>query len=551
MRALVAVLIVLSLTGCASLPTSGPVRIGPDLSSTTGEETFYYSPSSPVEGASQAEILSGFLAAGTGPQNDYAVAREFLSETIRSSWNPSQEVLIQRSSPLVNISETDTAEVEVDVLAIVDADGKYEAGIADSKEVLEFDFILENSEWRLSKAPDLTVLIKPVFDVVFSAYSIYFVDKQKRYLVPEVRWFPATAATGTRLANALLRGASSWLRPAVVSAIPSGTRLSIDAVTVENGIALVDLTARALVAARTDRSLMKAQLDATLSQLPNVTEVAISIERSKQDIPEAQGLTQVVGPWPLAVLGEAGLESISTPESEVFQPGASFFESTTVSDFSLAAQSGWLAVVSDAGVIRTRSEQPGALVEQLDSRPGISAIEFDRQEYLWSTVRTRGASIIATSTSGESFTVAADWLAGQSIRDLAISPEGSRAAVLIQGPGRTQVAVTAIVRDQSGKPLELTNPIDIVPEVANPTSLSWVDEATVAVVNSTAEFTNTLLSTVGGTTRTISSLPGTVSLVSTGTVTQLYLLTKGGELFTYRGSSWSSLRKSVRAMSLY
>ena len=99
--------------------------------------------------------------------------------------------------------------------------------------------------------------------------------------------------------------------------------------------------------------------------------------------------------------------------------------------------------------------------------------------------------------------------------------------------------------------MELTNPIDIVPEVANPTSLSWVDEATVAVVNSTAEFTNTLLSTVGGTTRTISSLPGTVSLVSTGTVTQLYLLTKGGELFTYRGSSWSSLRKSVRAMSLY
>ncbi len=132
------------------------------------------------------------------PQNDYAVAREYLSESIRSSWNPNQEVLIQRSSPQVVISDQDTAELVIDVAATVDADGKYQVTPLGTGRVLEFSFVLENAEWRLSRVPDATVLIRPVFDVVFSGYSVFFLDRQKRFLVPELRWFPTTPATGTR-----------------------------------------------------------------------------------------------------------------------------------------------------------------------------------------------------------------------------------------------------------------------------------------------------------------------------------------------------------------
>ena len=204
MRRLAAFSLILALTGCASLPTAGPVRIGPDLVPAAESDTFYYSPSSPVDGASQEEIISGFLAAGTGPQNDYAVAREFLSESIRSIWNPNQEVLIQRSSPQISISSVSTASVAIDVLARVDADGKYEAVDSGTPRVLEFELVQENSQWRLSVVPDATVLIRPVFDVVFSGYALYFVDREKRYLVPELRWFPTTVATGTRLALSLI-----------------------------------------------------------------------------------------------------------------------------------------------------------------------------------------------------------------------------------------------------------------------------------------------------------------------------------------------------------
>jgi hypothetical protein len=551
MNKLLGLVLVLALTGCASLPMAGPVRIGPDLVPTNDGDSFYYSPSSPVDGATQAEILSGFIAAGTGPQNDYAVAREYLSESIRSTWNPNQEVLIQRTSPKVEISDQDTAELQVDVSAVVDADGKYQVTPTGTSRNLEFSFVLENSQWRLSAAPDATVLIRPVFDVVFSPYSIFFVDRQKRFLVPELRWFPTTAATGTRLANALLRGASSWLKPAVVSAIPSGTRLSIDAVTVEDGVALVDLTARALVASRADRSLMKAQLQATLSQLPNVSEVAISIERSRQEIQDTATDSRTLPARSLGVLSENGLELISAAEQPFFQPGQDFFELNEVSEIALSSQSGWVAAVTSNGTVRTRGEEPGIDVELIDSRVSTAGIAFDPQEYLWSISRAQSANIIVTSAGGDPSVVLAPWLGGLSVRGFALSPEGSKAALIVQSSGQIRVLVSAVVRNPSGLPLELGEPIQVASEQTNPVSISWVDQLTIATVNTEGGSTTGLLSTIGGTSRSIPALPGTKTIVAAGVASQLYLLTEEGELFSLRGSTWSPLRQSIRALAVF
>jgi len=513
----------MTLTGCASLPIAGPVRIGPDLVPTTDGDSFYYSPSSPFDGASQTEILNGFIAAGTGPQNDYAVAREYLSESIRSSWNPNQEVLIQRSSPQVVISDQDTAELVIDVAATVDADGKYQVTPLGTGRVLEFSFVLENAEWRLSRVPDATVLIRPVFDVVFSGYSVFFLDRQKRFLVPELRWFPTTPATGTRLANALLGGASSWLKPAV---------------------------ARALVASRADRSLIKAQLEATLSQLPNVSEVAISIERAMQEIVDADNSPGELGPRALAIVGEEGLELLASSQESVFEAGKNFFEQSELTEIALSGQAGWIATLTDSGVFRTRGDRPGADVEQIDSRAAIADIQFDSQEYLWSMSRVIGSDIIATSPSLEQSIVSAPWLNGQSVRAFAIAPGGSKIALLVQGASRTRVLVSAVVRNLTGTPIELAEPIEVAGELSNPSSISWIDQITIATVNTANGSTTALVSTIGGTSRQLPALPGTRKIVAAGTSSQLYLLTESGELFSYRGSAWTPLRQSIRALAL-
>ena len=550
MKKLFAVALVLALSGCAALPVSGPVRIGPELTPNADAESFYYSPAGPVDGATKAEILSGFLAAGTGPQNDYAVAREFLSESVRSSWNPNLEVLVQRQSPQVTIGADNSAQLTVDVIAQIDADGRYETKPTGTTRILDYRFVQEGNQWRLSLAPDATVLIKPVFEVVFRDYAIYFVDRQRSALVPELRWFPATAATGTKLVNALLRGPSSWLRPAVISAIPSGTRLSIDAVTVESGVALVDLTARALVASRADRSLMKAQLDATLSQLPNVQKVAISIERSSQEIIEQVGQIRTPGDRSLLILGDQGLEGIESADTDFLNAGADFFELNPASEISLLDQSKWLAALTPAGVIRTSSIDPGVAAELVDARSGIVGIEFDPQGYLWSLARSRGSDVFATFTSGERTRVLAPWLAGESVRGFNISPEGSRIAILLDGAERNRVLLSGIVRDLSGKPIELAAPIEVASEVAGPSQVSWVDPTTVAIVNKTPEFTNAFLVSVGGTSRVISALPNTRQIVSAGPSSQLYLVNTVGELYRFTGSSWVLIRSDVKALTI-
>lgn len=548
-KVLVALVTVGLLSGCATLPQAGPVRVGPDLTAPADAESFYYSPFGPVADQTQQEILNGFLAAGTGPQNDYAVAREFLSESIRSSWNPSDETLIQRSSAKTEFVSQDSAIVLVDMAARVDADGRYESLPSGSNRELEFKFVQENGQWRISQAPDVTILIRPVFDVVFRDYSVYFLDRQKRFLVPELRWFPTSAATGTKLANALLRGASSWLRPAVTSAIPSGTRLSIDAVTIIDRVALVDLTARALVATRSDRSLMKAQLEATLSQLPNVEQVAISIERSLQEIPETASEIGKLENRHLLAVGPEGLQLLGTGQSDFFAAGADFFEFSEFSSFAASKQAGLLAEISPSGVVRTSLDDPGESVELVDARANIASIDFDAQGFLWSVPRARSAPIAIIAPSGERTILSAPWLAGQAIRGLAISIEGTRVAILLQGDGRNRVLLGSIVRNQAGLPIDLVNPIEIASEIPAPSSVSWSGAMQLAILSNLNGLGSVYLVKPGGGFSTISAVNGTVFVTSQGSNSPLYALTSAKELYVFRGSSWSIIQEDIKAIT--
>jgi hypothetical protein len=295
---------------------------------------------------------------------------------------------------------------------------------------------------------------------------------------------------------------------------------------------------------------MKSQLEATLSQLTNVSQVAISIERAMQEIVDSDNETGELGVRSLAIVGEEGLELLASSQESAFETGKNFFEQSELSEIALSGQSGWIATLTDIGVLRTKGDRPGADVEQIDTRAAIAGIEFDSQEYLWSMSRVIDSEIIATAPSLEQSIVSAPWLSGQSVRAFAIAPGGSKIAMLVQGPSRTRVLVSAVVRNLTGTPIELAEPIEVAAELADPSSISWIDQITVATVNTASGSTSALLSTIGGTSRQIPSLPGTRKIVAAGTSSQLYLLSETGELFSYRGSAWTPLRQSVRALAL-
>ena len=81
-KTLAATMAVLAIAGCAQLPRSGEIKVGPEIQGDMSSDYLYYSPSGPAAGETQQDILNGFINAGTGPQNDYEAAREYLTQNI-------------------------------------------------------------------------------------------------------------------------------------------------------------------------------------------------------------------------------------------------------------------------------------------------------------------------------------------------------------------------------------------------------------------------------------------------------------------------------------
>ncbi|MEY2826709.1 MAG: hypothetical protein RLZZ122_1073, partial [Actinomycetota bacterium] len=57
MRRLSAIASLLALAGCASLPTGLNIETGPELTSPDQQEIAFFSPSSPLPGATPSEIV--------------------------------------------------------------------------------------------------------------------------------------------------------------------------------------------------------------------------------------------------------------------------------------------------------------------------------------------------------------------------------------------------------------------------------------------------------------------------------------------------------------
>ena len=126
--------------------------------------------------------------------------------------------------------------------------------------------VKENGEWRISTPPAGLMVAEFAFSSFYQSYNLYFVGNGSA-LVPDPIYLPNLrnqASIASVLMRALLNGPSDWLAPAVTSAIPEGTALSVDAVTITDGVAEVALSDNVLSLNDGQRTLMAAQVLYTL-----------------------------------------------------------------------------------------------------------------------------------------------------------------------------------------------------------------------------------------------------------------------------------------------
>ena len=545
MRRFIALLATLVLAGCATLPTEIDVQQGPELIPVEQQEFAYYSPASPEEGASPQEIVSGFLAAGTGPQNDYAVAREYLSESFATRWKPDTQTLIRVGVPIYQSAGETLQVVDITLGARVDENGIYE-DLEPDQLSLRFQLAQEDGEWRITSAPNLTVVTLPVFSVVFSALPIYFLDTNSTQLVPDLRWFPSRASTATRLVNAVLAGPAEWLRESVVSAIPTGTALTVNAVRILDGVARVDFDANALEANARQRGLMLAQLRSTLLQLPGVLDVDLSVNNSTQEI-AAAAIPSSLGSTTTFALSAEEVLRLSGSEAGVVAGTDDSITDIAPLRFASVGDGSRIALVSETGLYRLSRQGLGYTQQQLSDAAYVD-VEFDREGNLWAYSANAGSVTIYDDSDAPRFLDTG--LEGELVA-AAVSPEGARLALTILEGDETQIYVLGVLRDSSGKPFRLQVGLQLNPVLGEAISVAWQGLSSLRVLEKTASGLTALSEYPLTGPREQLNMPPAIGqkLESGSTLITSYLLTETGEVWAFSSNAWRRVSAQVLDIS--
>lgn len=549
-RAAFAAALIAALAGCATIPVTGPVTGGGALAESE-DLGFVFRPQGPAEGAAPVEILTGFIAAGAGPQNNYEVARQFLTADFAPEWDPNAGTLVHSRSTSTLVESDTSLALVVPVSGRVDGAGRYEEYGDQLSVELPFRLVQEAGEWRISEAPSGTVVARSLFDRLFAQRALYFYDPTFTYLVPDLRWFPAAADAPTRIVEALLEGPSAPLAaPVLASAFPEGTTLARQSVTTTAGEAVVELSNEVVRADPTTRQRMQVQLARSLVSR-NVVSVRISVDGTEPMAPAGGGtpiLQPQVNPRPLVARdGEFGflvgdqvepLEGFSDAVAGLAPTAAVFGRDTEQ-----------LALLTEAGVVALQAGQDPLVV---DDRAGLIAPGLDNGGYLWTVPADRPGELRVTQPGGEPLELAEPWMEASRIVALAVARDSTRLLVLLDTAEGPRLRVHGIVRDGAGAPVSLSpNWFELVPPEGTPVTATWVSETAVGSLGVDAQGVGAIRTqdVAGQQLDVVADVPGAVGLVGGNGLSGLRVVTADGAVAVLRGTTWQRTGSGVTLLA--
>lgn len=532
----------LILTACTEIPRTGPVA-SVDFEQIDDTVDVDFLPPGPSVGASQEEILLGFIAAGTAAQNNYRVARSYLAQDISNEWNPNQVVLIRAGEGQVELIDGDTLQYSVPVLASVDESGRYDQAQAIGFQDLVFGFVQENGEWRILEAPPGIVLTEAAFREAFASYRLYYFSADYREVVPDSRWFATRGDVMSKIVRGLIDAPTFWLdQGATVTAFPPGLRLVLPPVVV-NGQALVDVTGVMLETDELQRQRVLQQLTLSLQQVPGVASVEISVNQIPLaiDLPTEEQISLSLGRDARAMVlrgREFGyiqggrIERIEGVSDQVgaLRPSHVFF-----SPLSQEA-----AVVTDEGVWRIGGEaEPAA---PLDARESLIRPVIDGCGMLWSANSTLGPeALLVFPPNAEPDDVALELPGDSTLVAMELARDNTRLVFVVQTETGVRVLLAAVERDDECVPQRLGDFVELVQLTGQAVDAAWVDEQDIAVVTRQGAVGEAIVVDVSGRVQPLGRPSEPVTLVAgVGGVSALRLLTDQGVIFQPRGNGWQA-----------
>ena len=287
-----ALLLLGTVTACASIPESGPVNEGTSPEVTSSAAPFDFSPPRPEPGATPDQVVRGFLTAQQATPSSTTVARTFLTERADEAWSPDRGTLLYRDLE-VDGPASASGRVPVSVRVVLagafalDDTGRWSG----RQSRLESPGILltvarEQGEWRIVDPPDALMLPLSHVDNRFQRLSVYFADPTGSVLVPEPIYLPMEVQTPTQLVEALLAGPQGRERRADRTFLPADSELQVSVPVSPSGVAQVPLSGELLELDRGDLMVAVAQLVWTLRQVPRISAVSVTADGEPVAVPD-------------------------------------------------------------------------------------------------------------------------------------------------------------------------------------------------------------------------------------------------------------------------
>ena len=543
-RALAALAVVGVLTGCVRIPDSGGVSTVaiPDEGDT---EALLPVPEGPTVGATPREILIGFLRAGRGPQNSYAVATEYLTDAFAAEWRPNAGVLVSTSAVVPTETETGL-QVSLEVTAEVDSSGHYDLAGAGSSRQLSFEFTQEDGEWRISAAPDGTGLSPTFFELLFEPVELYYFSPDFEFLVPELRWFLVSRTISNRIVDELIAGQSPLLESGVlITAVPNGLE-RLESVDIESGTATVTLSSDILAVSSATQWRILQQLTASLGSLSDVHSAAVISGGFPADISEVGGTADrflQVDPIPVGMLaGEFG--SIGESEVRPLDEIGTAIDALGATAASVSRDRSTVAVLTAEGVSRVTADG----VELAAAGTDLIAPTIDPWGYIWTGPEDQLEQLFAVSPDGTPLSIGIG-IEGRVI-DVSVSRDGTRVVFAVATDDGSRLVVAGIVRDASGAPIAIVESTLVSIGAGELLDVSWVDGTTIALLLRSGQSTTVSTATLGGRLESLGALENGEQIVGGNGVEGIRVLDSDGVVHRPSGdSSWldTGLRASFLA----
>jgi hypothetical protein len=493
----------LLMAGCSSVPTSGPIEEVEGQQTRGCPSCVNVEVLPPAPDDKPRQIVEGFLRATSYYQPNYTVARQFLTPMAAEKWSPDTGVTIYRA-PVKPVGKN-RVKLQGTIIGSMDKDRTYNV----RNDVLNYDFTLsdENGHWRINNPPPGLWVSEVSFKFFYQSYDLYFVGNN-RSLVPDPIYLPALsnpANVASALIKALLNGPSGWLKPAVSTTIPPNTSLSVDSVTITDGIAEVALGESILALPDAQRSLLAAQIAFTLKQVAGVKGVVIKVNQQPYRVPGADPNSQVIsidaipreldpipsvaGEQAYAVNKKGAVEQVTpSADSPTSNPVPGPLRQThPINAVAVSVTNTDLAVTTNARTtLRRAAMMPGGSAKDLlTGATELLRPQFSRYGEIWEVGKQGGQQrmwMFTPDNAKHEITLPA-----QNITAFRISPDGSRMALVRRTANGSEFGLARIIR--SDKPrVEFWRRLDTSQSgtpISDVADVAWFDPTDLLVLGKT------------------------------------------------------------------